>query len=87
MILSNCLHINLQYTFEQFKSIVSSKYNSIDNSINKNNLMMNSLSKNSYLYTTKPNLNKLPNDSELQEQTIKKLNGIGKSIYEKIYSI
>ena len=33
LILSNCSHINLQYTFEQFKSIVNSKYNSIDNSI------------------------------------------------------
>ena len=33
LILSNCLHINLQYTFEQFKSIIKSKYNSIDNSI------------------------------------------------------
>lgn len=33
LILSNCSHINLQYTFEQFKSIIKSKYNSIDNSI------------------------------------------------------
>ena len=32
-------------------------------------------------------LQTIQDDSELQEQTIKKLNGIGKSIYEKIYSI